>query len=312
VPLPVRWRYKLDRWRSEIASRLHSEPKVARPRLCPACGQLVGASATHCHQCGASMSYSLAAASRSLSRFMPQTAPVTYVILSLCCVLYGVSLLATIHQSGFEAPSGGLGAIFGLGGISGNVLARMGASLPLPYDLAQPWRLVTAVFLHGSLLHIGFNMWVLMDIGPMIEEMYGSARFFFIFTATGACGYLASATFGHFSVGASGALLGMIGVLLALTTGSRSMGMRMLRSQLITWLVYIAVMGLLMPGIDNLAHLGGFVSGFVLGKLMADRQPADAAERRQAFALGWTAGLVVAASFAFMLFNYFYPTLGRG
>ena len=73
--------------------------------------------------------------------------------------------------------------------------------------------------------------------------------------------------------------------------------MRMLRSQLIYWLIYIAVLGLLMPGIDNFAHLGGFVSGFVLGKLMTDRQPADLTERRRAYALGWTAGLAVAASF---------------
>jgi hypothetical protein len=65
-----------------------------------------------------------------------------------------------------------------------------------------------------------------------------------------------------------------------------------------------------MPGIDNFAHIGGFASGFVLGKLMVDRQPADVTERRRAFALGWTAGLAVAASFAFMLLNYFYPTLG--
>ncbi len=82
--------------------------------------------------------------------------------------------------------------------------------------------------------------------------MYGSARFFFIFVVTGACGYLASATAGHFSVGASGSLLGMIGVLLAVTGGRNSMGAKMLRSQLIYWLIYIAVMGILMPGVDNL------------------------------------------------------------
>jgi len=81
--------------------------------------------------------------------------------------------------------------------------------------------------------------------------------------------------------------------------------MRMLRSQLVSWLVYMGVLGFLMPGIDNLAHAGGFAAGFVLGKMMADRQPADAAERRRADALGWTAALAVAASFAFMLLNYF-------
>jgi rhomboid protease GluP len=252
------------------------------------------------------MSFSVAAASRSIGRLLPQTSPVSYGILSLCCVLYGVSLLASMHLSGgLEAPTGGLGAIMNIGGISGQILLRMGESLPLPYDLAQPWRLITAIFLHGGLLHIGFNMWVLMDVAPIIEEMYGSARFLFIFIATGAFGYVVSATFGNVSVGASGSLLGLIGVLLAITFGRRSASMQQLRSQLISWLVYIAVLGLIMRGIDNYAHLGGFVSGFALGKVMSDRQPADLIERRRAFALGWTAGLVVAASFGFMLFYYF-------
>lgn len=312
MPLSVRWRYRLDRWRSRVAGLLRSEPKVRRPRLCPACGTLVGATAGRCQQCGANLNFSLAAASRSVGRFMPQTSPVTYLVLTICCVFYGVSLLSTIHQSGFAAPTGGLGALFGLGGINNSILARMGASAPLQYDLQQPWRFVTAIFLHASLLHIGFNMWVLMDLAPTVEEMYGSARFLFIFVFTGACGYVASAASGHFSVGASGALLGMVGVLLALTGGRHSAGMRMLRSQLIYWLVYVGVLGVLMPGVDNFAHIGGFVSGFVLGKLMIDRVPTDAVERRRANALGWTAGLAIGASFAFMLLNYFYPTFGRG
>jgi rhomboid protease GluP len=315
VQLPVRWRYKLDRWRSQIASRFHSpKPSAARPRLCPACGTLVGSSAGRCHQCGASLTFSMAAASRSLGRILPQTTPVSYGILGLCCVLYGVSLLATIHLSGFEAPTGGLGALFGLGGIDGRISYRMGASLPSflsPNDFSQPWRFITAIFLHGSLLHIGFNMWVLMDLAPTIEDLYGSARFLFIFIITGVCGYVLSTVTGHESVGASGSLLGMVGLLLALTTGRHSIGMRMLRSQLLYWLAYIAIMGFLMRGtVDNFAHIGGFASGFLLGKLMADRQPSDAIERRRANALGWAAGVAVLASFAFMLFNYFQMGLG--
>ncbi len=305
MELPVRWRYKLERWRNELKAKWRREPQQPRPRLCPTCGTLVGATSTRCHQCGANMSFSVAAASRSLGRVLPQTSPVTYALLSLCCLLYVISLLATMRLSGFQAPTGGLGALFGLGGIDGEILLRMGESLPLPYDLAQPWRFVTAVFLHGSLLHIGFNMWVLMDIGPTIEELYGSARYLFLFTATGAFGYVVSATFGNRSVGASGSLLGLIGVLLAVTLGRRSESMRALRSQLISWLIYIAVLGLIMRGIDNFAHLGGFVSGFALGKIMVDRQPADVTEKRRAFALGWTAGLAVVASLAFMLAYYF-------
>jgi len=311
VPLPIRWRYKIDRWRNQMASVFRRQPAVARPRLCPACGTLVGSTAGRCHQCGASLTFSLAAASRSLSRLLPQTSPVSYGILGLCCILYGVSLLITINRSGFQAPNGGLGALFGLGGISGAVLMRMGLSAG-PYDFVQPWRLITAIFLHGSLLHIGFNMWVMMDLAPTIEELYGSARFLFVFIVTGVSGYLLSSTTGHFSVGASGSLLGLVGLLLALTTGRQSIGMRMLRSQLLYWLAYIVVLGILMPGIDNYAHVGGFVVGFLLGKVMADRQPADVIERRRAYALGWTTGFAVLASFAFMLFNYFHSPIGVG
>jgi len=312
VPLPVRWRYKLDHWRAAIAAFFHTQRQAPRPRLCPACGTLVGATSSRCHQCGASMTFSMAAASRSLSRFLPQTAPVTYGILTLCVLLYLVSLLATMKLSGFVSPGGGLGALFNLGGVNGSILDRMGASEPLPYDIAQPWRLVTAVFLHASLLHIGFNMWVLMDLGPTLEELYGSARFFFIFVATGTFGYLASSARGHLSVGASGSLLGLIGVLLALSIGSQSAAMRMLRSQIMYWLIYIAVMGFIFPGVDNWAHGGGFVAGFVLGKVMIGRQPADPSERRRATVLGWAAGLVVFASLAFMLLNYFSTGPGGG
>jgi len=261
--------------------------------LCPSCRTLVGANATRCHQCGASLTFSLAAASRTLERLMPTTSPVTYAILMVCCALYGLSLLWTVRVAGLT----GGGGLFSIGGISSDVAVRFGASLPLGVDLRQPWRFVTAIFLHGSLLHILFNMWVLMDIGPHIEELYGSARYLFIYVAAGIGGYVLSSFFGHFSVGASGALLGLIGVLLAVTMGRRTVGMQMLRGQLIRWLIYIAVWGLLFPGIDNFAHLGGLATGFGLGKVMADRPPASPEERSRAEMLGWAAGCAVVASF---------------
>jgi rhomboid protease GluP len=306
VPLSIRWRYKLDRWRGKLSSLFHSEPKTQRPRLCPSCGTLVGSTARKCHQCGANISFSFAAASRSLSRWMPQTSPVTYAMLTVCCVMYGLALIITTKVQGFAAPGGGLmTGLFSLGGIASRVNLRLGASVPLPYEVAQPWRLVTAIFLHGGLLHIGFNMWVLMDIGPMVEELYGSARYLFLFIVTGMVGYLLSSVTGHFSVGASGALLGLIGVLLAATTGRKSMAAQSLRSALIRWLIYIAVLGLL-PGlsIDNFAHIGGFGSGYLLGRVMVDRPPADLTERRRANFLGWLAGLAVLACFALMVLSY--------
>jgi rhomboid protease GluP len=309
LALPIRWRWKFERFVEQLKVFLGGGKKEPpRPRLCPACGTLVGASASKCHQCGASMTYSLAAASRSLGGLIKSDAPVTYLILVVTCALFGFSLMATIRAAGeFTPPSGGIGGLFNLGAISGSVLNRLGASLPLPYDLHQPWRFIMAVFLHGSILHIGFNMWVIMDVGPQIEELYGSARYLFIYVFTGAFGYLVSSFFGRFSVGASGSLLGLIGVMLALTTGRHTAGMQMLRSQLIRWLIYIAVMGVLMPQIDNFAHIGGFAAGYALGRIMLDRAPADAAERKRAYALGWLAGAAVMVSFGFMVM-YFLQT----
>jgi rhomboid protease GluP len=86
--------------------------------------------------------------------------------------------------------------------------------------------------------------------------------------------------------------------MLAITVGRKSAGMQMLRSQLIRWLIYIGVLGLLMPGIDNYAHLGGLATGFLLGRVMVDRPPADVKERKLANVLGWASVIVVVASFA--------------
>jgi rhomboid protease GluP len=300
LALSPRLRWRLDRIREQLSGLFGSSNEPRRPQLCPACGTLVGANATRCHQCGASLTFSIAAASRSLERWLPATSPATYSILAFSCLLYGVSLLATMRETGLQPPpGGGMFALLGIGGINGDVLQRLGASLPLiPYNLAQPWRFVMAVFLHGSLMHIIFNMWVLMDVGPQIEELYGSARFFFIYVLTGIGGYVLSSLRGHFSVGGSGALLGLIGVLLAITTGRKSASMQMLRSQIIRWLIYIAVWGLLFPGIDNYAHFGGLATGFVLGKIMMDRPPVSPEERKRAQTLGWATALVVIVSFA--------------
>jgi rhomboid protease GluP len=138
----------------------------------------------------------------------------------------------------------------------------------------------------------------------MVEEMYGSARYVFLFVVTGVAGYILSSAVGHFSVGASGSLLGLIGVLLAATTGRKSMAAQALRSALIRWLIYIAVLGFIFSGTDNYAHFGGVATGYVLGRLMPDRTPADLSERRLANFLGWAAGVTVAVSFGFMVVNY--------
>lgn len=304
MPLPLRWRWKIDRLRESFSSMFGSQEKQRRPRLCPACGTLVGSTANRCHQCGASLTFSMAAMSRSLSKYMPANAPVTYLVLFACCILYGISLLFTIHSGASMAPQGSgiLDTLLGLGNVSSGVLQRLGASMPFPIDRAQPWRFVTACFLHANLMHIGFNMWVLIDLGPVLEELYGSARFLFIYVATGIGGYVLSGFLGHFSIGASGALVGLIGVLLAITFRRGGAGMQQLRSYVYRWIIYLILWGFFFPGIDNMAHLGGGITGLILGRLMLDREPQTPIERKRAYTLGWSTAVVVLISFALMIF----------
>lgn len=303
MPLPPRWQWKVERWRDALARMFRAEPKPGRPRLCPSCGTLVGATATSCHECGASMTFSLAAASRSLSSLLPSESPVTYVILGVNLLLFGVSLLATLRTT----QSFNL-----LGGVSGEVLFRLGARQSRYILSGDWWRLVMPIFLHGGVLHILMNTWVLMDIGPQVEEVYGSARYLFLYVGTGVASFVVSTAWSVFAyggggigIGASGALMGLIGLMLAITTRRGGAYMRMVRGQLLRWVGYILVIGFLLSGIDNAAHIGGLVTGYLLGRVMADREPMNASERTRAHALGWTAGLVVVASFAAMLMNFF-------
>jgi rhomboid protease GluP len=304
VPLPLRWQWKIDRVRNAITGFFGGDQSNVRPRMCPSCGTLVGTTATKCHQCGANVRFGMAAASRSLGKILPTNAPVTYCLLSLCCLLYGISLLYSTRSGNPLMPEGGgLTAIFNIGAIDGKTTVLLGSTLPWQYVIAynQWWRLITAIFLHGSLMHIVFNMWVIMDIGPMVEEMFGSARYLFLYIATGAFGYVVSSFAGHKSVGASGALLGLIGLLLASTTRSSSASSQMMRSNLIKWIIYIAIMGFMFSGIDNYAHFGGLAAGYVLGKLFIDRPPQGQSETRVANILGWGTALVVVGCFALMM-----------
>jgi len=298
LPLPYEWQMRLARWKSLFSGFFGGGEK--RPQLCPACGALVGINATRCHQCGTSLRFSLAALSKGLAEIFGGHAPVTTGIVIVNVIVFAVELMGTM-QAG---RSGGLSILWGM---DGETLYRLGACFGPSIFVGHEWyRLVTAMFLHGGVIHIGFNMMVLMDLGPMVEEVYGSARYLFLYVAMGIASFLVSALAGHFSVGASGAILGLVGLLLAITTKRGGIYMKELRSRLISWVVTIFVLGFLMTGMrtDNWAHFGGLAAGFLLGKVFADRLPEAGTERTRAYSLGWLAGLIVIASFVFMIMHY--------
>jgi rhomboid protease GluP len=299
LPLPYQWQYRLDRWKSTLQRFFGSRNKQPRPQLCPNCGSLVGINATRCHNCGTNLKFSMAAVNRSLSGVFSGPAPVTTALLVANILMFGVEWMAATAEGG----GGGLSI---LGSMSGLATYRLGASFgPAIFGLHEWYRLITAMFLHGGLIHIGVNMMSLMQLGPALEELYGSARYLFLYVLTGAFGFLVSAATGHFSLGASGALMGIVGAMLAVTSKRGGSYMHDLRSRLITSVVILFAIGFF-PGIriDNWAHGAGLAAGFVLGKIFPDRQPMNPRERQIANALGWIAGIAVIASFALMLLHY--------
>jgi rhomboid protease GluP len=306
LALPYRWQWRLDRLKNSFRGFFGGGDQQPRPRLCPACGSLVGINTTRCHECGANLNFSLAAISKKLSGILgDHDAPVTSLLLIVNILMFGVSWVAASSSgasSGFQI----------LWGVSGETLYRLGGSFwPAMLYGNEWWRLVTAMFLHGGLIHIGFNMLSLIQLGPALEELYGSPRFLFLYIFTGAFGFLVSAYLQHFSVGASGGLLGLVGLMLAITTKRGGAYMRELRSRLITSVVILFIIGFQGMGIDNTAHAAGLASGFVFGKIFADREPMNANERRTAYALGWITGLAIVVCFAMMILHYRDPLPGH-
>ena len=304
MTLPYVWQMRVERLKQMFGGMFGKGER--RPQLCPACGALVGITATRCHQCGANLRFGLAAWSKGLSEFFGGHAPVTTALLILNVIVFAAEIMGTMHAG----KAGGMSILWG---IDVETLYRLGACFGPSIFVGHEWyRLVTAMFLHGGLIHIGFNMMVLIDIGPMVEEIYGSARYLFLYVAMGIASYVVSALAGNFSVGASGAILGIIGLLIAITTKRGGLQMRELRSRLISWVVTIFLLGFLARGLrtDNWAHFGGLASGFLLGKLFADRLPEAGQERTRAYALGWLAGIVLIVSFAMMVLHYSDPIPG--
>src|SRR5579863_1414024 len=162
---------------------------------------------------------------------------------------------------------------------TGQVMVHYGANFG-PYTLSgQWWRLATYMFLHGGLMHIAFNMWCLWDLGALCESLYGRWTFAAIYLTTGIAGGLASVGWnpGVLSVGASGAIFGLAGALIAsfylgeFSLPSVAIG-GTLRS-LVIFAVFNLFLGGFFGGIDNACHIGGLVSGLILGALIARVAP---------------------------------------
>jgi rhomboid protease GluP len=244
--------------------------------VCPSCGFLVGVKDDRCYNCGR--------ANPSLWGFAPAIRALgedlgfLYVIMAGTIGLYVITLLWSMRMGEGGGPSGLLAP-------DSTALLVFGGSGAIPvFRFGRWWTVLSASWLHGNLLHIFFNLYAVRQLAPATAHLFGPGRTVIIYTVAGVAGFTLSSVMGVLipylpiihggllTIGASASIMGLVGAFLCYShrTGSHLMGS-------IAW-QYVSgtvLFGLLMPGIDNWAHAGGFAGGYlaayVLNPLKAER-----------------------------------------
>jgi rhomboid protease GluP len=236
--------------------------------VCPTCGSLVGVRDERCYTCGRANPglWGFGPLLRQLGAdfgFVP-------IVMGGSTILYVLSLVASGSQ--LQVMGGGL---FNILSPSARALVLFGASGAVPVFAAGAWwTVLSATWLHGSLLHILFNMMWVRDLGPTACEVVGPARTVVIYTVSGVCGFLLSSLAGQFggfgipalrganlTVGASASIFGLLG---ALVHYGRKSGSSLIHEQAKRYALLLFIFGLIAQGVDNYAHAGGFLGGYAM------------------------------------------------
>ncbi|MGL5352275.1 MAG: rhomboid family intramembrane serine protease [Clostridium sp.] len=172
---------------------------------------------------------------------------VTYILIALNIVIYLISVIMAKNIIDIDIYT----------------LVNMGAKVNILINDGQVWRLITAAFLHGGLVHIGFNMMALNAIGPQVEKIYGWKKYLVIYISSALGGTLLSYLLSpeSVSVGASGAIFGLLGAMLAFGIRNRNVIGKSFMMNIIQVIVLNIIIGLSVPNIDNYGHLGGLILG---------------------------------------------------
>lgn len=183
-------------------------------------------------------------ASRVEKIFKPKIPVITYILIAINLVIYIFGIFFTNYDTFL------------------NVFCIHGPSI----RAGQLYRLLTGIFVHNGLFHILFNCYALYAIGSQIESFFGKWKFTIIYLFSGLIGALFSMTFGgnYASVGASGAIFGLMGSLLYFGYYYRVYLGNVVKSQIIPLIAINLLIGFLSPGIDNFAHIGGLIGGLLI------------------------------------------------
>jgi len=233
-------------------------------RVCPYCQTEVGPRAVDRRR-----------TADAISGLIPQARFTTMVIMLINTGLYIATVLHSMRS--------------GAGGIDPSLqtLELFGAKWGPDIASGQYWRLITAGFLHGGILHILMNMWVLFDLGAQVEEVCGTSRMLVIYLFSNITGFYLSTYFNFriLSIGASAAIFGLIGGMIGVGLRDRTSYGQAIRRFFMRWAIYGLIMSLI-PGIDMWAHIGGLAGGFVVGFIAGTPGYSSATERAWQIAAG--------------------------
>ncbi len=310
----IRWEWKKQAWRQGLERRIADWENVARGvrvrmRMCPSCRQLVDRSLATCPACGGSLrGVPGGGVARALRLLLPGTGSVSMLLIT-------VNVIMSLLMYATWGTSPGSSGFLGLLAPPGKALYLFGAKWTPAIISGEVWRLVTANYLHGGIIHLLFNCYALVSLGPLIEESFGGRKLFLIYSVTGFAAFATSALFRPetLSIGASGALFGILGFAIVFGRFRSGPSGRAIAAQLMRYLIFMALF-FLIPGIDNAAHIGGLVSGAALGLLVDAGEPRTPAGDLALNLL--TAGAVLATVGSFVAMGLSYAAnlraLGRG
>jgi rhomboid protease GluP len=243
--------------------------------VCASCGSLVGVNDEQCYSCGRRNPglWGFAPVLRRLGNDLGFVSIIVYG----CGAMYVISLLLTMMLGGNIMGGGGP---LGLLAPATQIQVFLGASGAYPvFGLDRWWTILSAGWLHASILHIFMNMMWVRNLGPATADLYGGPRMVIIYTLGSAAGFLLSSILGLFpipkfgaplTVGASAPIFGLLGALMYY--GRRS-GSSLVHAEAKGYAVAFFVFGLIFPGVDNAAHLGGFIGGYLAGMWMDPLKP---------------------------------------
>jgi membrane associated rhomboid family serine protease/ribosomal protein L40E len=252
----VRVRWKLQLWQKRWnAAMRRNEQRISHVRyehhICRSCGALQDRDVKSCERCGASMGTRVGHVLERLGVFVPHELSLSLLLGAALVMVYGRVALAS-HGSWFALPM--------------QSLIHFGGSLPPGFASEEWWRPATSIFLHASLWHLAFNLLALASVGPQVEKICGRAIMLTLFLATGVLASLGSAWMSRAGVGigASGAVMGLIGVVAGHGHRLGTTAGRLARNAMLKWSLYVVVFGYFI-GADNVAHIAGLLAGLVIG-----------------------------------------------